>query len=419
MASVKSLHAEQAFDSDGFPTTRGILELDNGMIVEATIPNGKHPGKFSAGYLYDEEKIYLGQGIQKSIKYINELIAPKIVGADPLKCKQIDIWLTKADSTENKEVLGANTTFLVSILFYKAASAVKNIPLYQFFHEQYEENFEKLPIVDTPSPIFNLISGGAHGSELLNFQEFHIVPSTSKTYAQAYEMTFNIYHELRRVFQYRSIFAGLGNDGAYVPALSSNIDGLEIIKEAVTKFDYKLGLELYYSLDLAADFFYKGKYYLSDSPTPLSAENMIDKVKKLNEEYKFLLLEDALASKDDAGWKLLMQELGGKVFIVADDLTQTNKKQLEHAIANKLCNTVCVKPLQRGTIWETMEFVAGAKKGKLKIVVSQMAAETNDSWVADFAVAMQADFVKFGSVARGERIAKHQRMMQIEKELHV
>ena len=185
------------------------------------------------------------------------------------------------------------------------------------------------------------------------------------------------------------------------------------------KFNYKLGLELYYSLDLAADFFFKGKYYLSDSPTPLTAENMVEKIKKLNDEYKFLLLEDAIASNDERGWKLIMRELGEKVFIVADDLTQTNKKQLEHAIANKLCNTVCVKPLQRGTIWETMEFVAGAKKGNLKIVISQMAAETNDTWIADFAIAMQAEFVKFGSVARGERMSKHNRMMQIERELHV
>lgn len=419
MASVKSLRAEQAFDSDGFPTVRGILTLDTGQSVEAILPNGKHSGKFAADYIYDEEKPFLGQGIQKSVKYINELIAPKIVGTDPLKCKQIDIWLTKADPTEKKEVLGANTTFLVSILFYKAAARILNIPLYRFFHDQYEKNFEKISLIRMSSPIFNLISGGAHGSEILNFQEFHIVPSTGNTYAQAYEMAFNVYHELRKVFQYRNIFAGLGNDGAYVPALSSNIDGLEIIKEAIMKFNYKLGLELYYSLDLAADFFFKGKYYLSDSPTPLTAENMVEKVKKLNGEYKFLLLEDALASSDEGGWKLLMRELGEKVFIVADDLTQTNKKQLEHAIANKLCNTVCVKPLQRGTIWEAMEFVAGAKKGNLKIVVSQMAAETNDTWIADFAIAMQAEFVKFGSVARGERMAKHNRMMQIEKELHV
>src|SRR3990167_11265406 len=219
MASVKSLCAEQAFDSDGFPTVRGILTLDTGQSVEAMVPNGKHSGKFAAGYMYDEEKIFLGQGVQKSIKYINELIAPKIVGTDPLKCKQIDIWLTKADPTEKKEVLGANTTFLVSILFYKAAALILNIPLYRFFHDQYEKNFEKIPLIRMSSPIFNLISGGAHGSEILNFQEFHIVPSTGNTYAQAYEMAFNVYHELRKVFQYRNIFAGLGNDGAYVPAL--------------------------------------------------------------------------------------------------------------------------------------------------------------------------------------------------------
>lgn len=419
MASVKSLRATRIFDSDGYPTLQGVMTLDTGQVVTASIPNSQHIGKHSAVCMYDEGKSFLGQDVQKSAKYINELIAPKVTGIDPLKCMNVDIWLTKADSSENKEVLGANTTLLVSILFYKAAALVLNKPLYTYLNQVYEQHFDKLPVIRIPSPIFNMISGGTHGAETLNFQEFHIVPSTGNTYVQAFEIAFNVYYELRKVFVYRSIFAGLGNDGAYIPSLSSNIDGLEIIKEAIAHYEYKLGLDLYYSLDVAADFFYKGKYYLSDNPVPLNSAEMVEKMMKLNEEYKFLLLEDVLSTKDESGWQMLMKELGNKVFIVGDDLTQTNKKQLEHAISNKLCNTVCVKPIQRGTIWEAMEFVAGAKKGKLKVIVSQMAVETNDAWIADFAVATQADFVKFGSLARGERIAKHNRMMEIEKELHV
>ena len=411
--SVKSIQAWQSFDATGLPTITGSLTLDDGYIVTASVPNKAHPGTYSAHYLFDETDVFEGKGVNKAISYVTELLGKKLIGVDPLRAVEVDQWLLKADPSELKEVLGANTTYLLSQLMYQAGAHAAGKPLYIFLNDMVSKYFGLVPLVKMPSPIFPMITGGSHGSSTINFQEFSIIPSTSKKYPESLNIAYIIFHELERVFMYRNIFAGIGNEGAYVPALATNGDAFEIIKEALLKRGYKVGVDVYFGIDFAADFFYKGKYYISDSPTPLTTEQMLERILKLDEEYRALVIEDPFSTKDEHGWKSLTSQIGGRSFIVSDDLTQTNNKHIQNVLDNKLCNTICIKPPQRGTVWEAMQALSTARDKNAKVVVTQNASETNDTFLADFAVAMQADFVKFGSLSRGERIAKHNRMLEI------
>lgn len=416
---IQTLKAEQIFDSKGYPTIKGTLFLSDGRVVTSEIGQNAHQSKYAAEYLYDEnEQFFSGRGMSRAIKYLNELIAPRLKGVDPLRYKDIDLWLLKADPTEKKSTLGANTTLTVSQLIYKAASVVVGIPLYKLINKVYADNFEKRVLKRVPSAIFTIISGGRHGVDTLTFQEFSVVPSTALSYERSLAMAVELYHELEKVFHYRNIFAGVGDSGAYVPNLSSSIDALEILKETILKRNLKVGFDIFFALDMAAQFFYKnGKYYLSDLPNPLDHRQFLEFIDRIFKEYRLLVLEDPFAEDDFAGWKELMEEMGDKLYVLGDDLLATNKKRLEKAAKEKLCNLVDVKISQRGTIWEALEFVAGARKSGMKITISQNAAEANDDFLADFAVGVQADFVKFGAPCRGERIGKHNRLLEIERAL--
>ncbi len=416
---INTLKAEQVFDSRGYPTIKGTLFLSDGRTVTSEVGQNAHQSKYAAEYLYDEnEAVFSGRGVSRAVKYLNELIAPRLKGVDPMRYKDIDLWLLKADPSEEKLTLGANTTLTVSQLVYRAASLVAGVPLYQFINKIYTENFEKKALKSMPSAIFTIISGGRHGVDTLTFQEFSVVPSTALSYERALGMAVELYHELERVFQYRNIFAGVGDSGAYVPNLSSSIDALEILKEAILKRNLKIGFDIFFALDMAAQFFYKsGKYYLSDLPNPLDHKQFLEFIDRIFKEYRLLVLEDAFAEEDFAGWRELMEKMGDKLYILGDDLLATNKKRLEKVAKEKLCNVVDVKISQRGTIWEALQFIAGARKTGMKITISQNAIEANDDFLADFAVGVQADFVKFGAPARGERIGKHNRMLEIERAL--
>ncbi len=405
---IKKIHAFREYDSRGNETLAGVMTLSDGRAVSTSVPNNLSVNKYEALYLEPE----------RAAKYINELIAPKLVGADPLKHKNIDLWLLKTDPTEKKEVLGANTILLLSKLTYQAAALLNNLPLYRFLNKAYIENFGKTDIRRMPSPIFNMISGGRHGSSLLNFQEFSVIFSSGLNYRQAMEQASELYHELERVFQYRNIFSGVGVDGAYVPNLSSNMDALEILKEAILKKNLKIGLDVFFALDVAASSLYKaGKYYLSEEAGSFDTAHLMEYYENLFKEYRFLVLEDPFAEDDFTGWQTAVGRLGEKVDILGDDLLSMSKQRLEKAVKDRLCSTADIKISQRGTLWEVFEFVSGARKGNMKIMLSQSAIETNDSFIADLSVALQADFVKFGAPARGERVAKHNRLLEIEREI--
>lgn len=395
-------------DSRGSFTVSGILTLSNGEMFETAIPNRISENKYAAIYI----------DTARSIKYINDLIAPKLVGANPLEYRQLDSWLMKADPTERKDVLGVNTVFLVSLLIYKAAAKLQNLELYVFLNKIFTEHFGRTDILRLPAPIYSMIAGGHHGSMSLSFQEFSVLFSTSLNYSQSLQKALKLYAELFKVFQYRNIFSGVGNDGAYVPNLSSNIDALEILKEAISKTGDKVGLDIYFMLDAAASFLYKGgRYYMNDEVGNYDSTKLLEMYEKLFKEYRFLVLEDPFTDDDSRGWSSALQKMGDRSYIVGDDLISMNKTRLEKAIKEKLCSTVNIKVSQKGTIWEILEFIGAVRKANMKVLISQAAAESNESFIADLAVAVQAEFVKFGAPVRGERVAKHNRLLAIERHM--
>jgi enolase len=406
---IKDIQAVIEFDSRGEKTIKGILTLDNSVKITATIPNHLSAAKYEAKYI----------DTLKSQQYINTLIGPKLVGTSPLEHKKIDLWLLKTDSSTDKAVIGANTTLLISKLVYRAAAELSNIPLYKLLNNAYTQSFGRLELNKLPSPIFTMISGGRHGSPLLNFQEFSVIFSTGLTYSTALEKCADLYKELRNVFEYRNIFAGVGNDGAYVPSLSSNTDALEILKEAMLKQGFNIGIDTYFALDIAASSLFKGgRYYLSEEAGNFDTNKLVKFYENLFKQYRYLVLEDPFAEEDIKGWQGIQTALGDKVYVMGDDLISTNKERLEKSLKSNLCSTVDIKLPQRGTVWEIFEFIAGAKKAGMKTVFSQSAVETVDDFIADLAYAIQTDFVKFGPPVRGERVVKHNRLLQIEREAH-
>ncbi|MFA6005116.1 MAG: enolase C-terminal domain-like protein [Patescibacteria group bacterium] len=415
---IQKVQAYQILNGKGFPTVEGVLTLSDGRSVHTAVDLDGHIGKYAAEYLYDQDPLYSGKGVQRSLKYLNELVFPKLLNVDPLRYSDVDNWLLKADPTENKEVLGANTTLLVSQLVYRAAAMVLGIPLYKLIAQAYSTYGQKIEVKRIPPPIFTLISGGKHGVETLNFQEFAIIPSTGLTYSKALQMAVELYHELEKVFAYRNITAGIGDDGGYIPNLSSNIDAFEIIKEAILKSGLRTGMDIFFAVDMAAENFYKmGKYYIADSINPYSTDQMVEYVTKLFKEYRLLVIEDAFSNEDVSGWSQLVKKFNDKAYVFGDDLLSSNKKRLERAIKEGLCTMANVKLSQRGTLKEALEFVALAKKNDMKIAVSKTSIGTNDDFIADFAVGIQADFIKFGAPARGERVSKYNRLSIIEKEI--
>lgn len=404
---IKSLSAYSEYDSGGNLTLAGQLVLNNGQVLYSSIPN--HLAN-------DTPMVYIDTN--KAVKYINELLAPKLININPLEYKKIDLWLDSADNTGDKQVLGVNSTLLVSKLIYRAAASLSGLPLYQLLNNIFKKNFYETEIKKIPIPIITLISGALHGSSSLNFQEFSVVFSSSLNYKEASLKGSELHQELEKVFKYRNIFSGVGADGAYVPNLSSNFDALEIIKEAILKNGYKIGLDIFFVLDIAARYFYKGgKYYISEEMGSADSSQMIELYEKIFKEYRFLILEDPFIESDTKAWQQVVAKFGDKAYILGDDLLSTNPLNLKKAIKDNQCTMADVKITLQPTIWKVFDFVSQAKHASMKTALSQTAIETNDDFISDLAVALQCDYVKFGPIVRGERVAKHNRLLYIESKL--
>jgi enolase len=406
-AVIKSLEAYTEFDSNGSTTLAGSLLLDNGLRVTSSIAN----------HLSDKPEVTF-LSTEKAIKYVNELLSPKLKGVNCLDYKKIEIWLDKIDTSPNKQIIGINTTLLVSKLIYKAGALLSGKSLYHYLNDIYSQNWQATELKKIPIPVFTLISGASHGSLSLNFQEFAIVFSSNLSYREALDRGAALHRDLDKVFHYRNIFSGVGLDGAYVPNLSSNFDALEIIKEAVLKNGYKIGLDIFFALDIAARYFYKaGRYYISEEVGNADTKHLVELYEKIFKDYRFLILEDPFMETDNSGWTQAMEKFGSKAYIVGDDLISTNSDKLKKAVKDSLCSTVNCKITLQPTIWKLMDFIALARKQSFKVILSQSAIETNDDFISDLAVAVQTDFVKFGPPIRGERVAKHNRLLYIENEL--
>ncbi|OGK23320.1 phosphopyruvate hydratase [Candidatus Roizmanbacteria bacterium RIFCSPHIGHO2_12_FULL_37_9b] len=419
MSKIKKIYAYEIIDSRGYPTIEGKLILDNGVEVTTSIPSGTSIGKSEAIELRDKDETrFNGMGVTKAVSYINDLLGPKLVGVSPLKQKDIDLWLIKADGTKNKSKLGGNTTLTISQLLVKAAATDLKVPLFRYINSLYQSLFDSpIPIERLPDPIFNIINGGKHANNNIEFQEFQIIPSSSYSFTDAYKIGVEIYHELQKVLAYRNSNISVGEEGGFAPDFPTNLDAIEILNETIAQKNLKIGLDVFLGLDIAASHFYKdGKYKIKDKPHLLKVDEYLDYIYKLATTYSILVLEDPINEDDWPKWSEFNQKIPKNIYLVGDDLLTTNKERLERAIREKTCTTILIKPNQIGTITETLEVINLARKNNFNYIVSHRSGETNDSFIADFAVAVQSDFVKFGASARGERLAKYNRLWQIERE---
>lgn len=414
--------AREILDSRGIPTVEGKLILDNNKYVTAAAASGESIGKYEGFELRDNEiDRYNGLGVKKAVSYINDLIGPKLIGADCEKQIEIDYWLMKVDPTENRSQIGVNTMLTISQLVLKAAAADAGLPDYKYVHSLCNKLFNNpFQIQKMPSPIFNIINGGKHGVKNLEFQEFQIIPPTSLKFSQALQTSVELYHNFKKLLDYRNAGIAVSEEGGFTPFLLSNHDALLLIKEGIGQQNKLLGVDMFIGLDLAASNYYKdGKYIIKDKKNGLKTEEYINYIIELSNEFKMLILEDPIEQEDFINWKNINQKAGNNAYVVADDFVSGNKIRLLKAIKENACSGVLLKFNQKGTITEIIEIINLAKQANLKIVFSHRLGETNDFFIADFAVGVQADFVKFGAPSRGERVVKYNRLLEIETELNI
>jgi len=411
---IKAIFAREILDSRGNPTIETEVVLANGSCGIASIPSGTLVGKNEVIELRDNDPDrFNGLGVLKAVDNVNKIIGPKMIGLDAAYQTKVDQLLIELDGTVNKSKLGGNTTLSVSQACLKASAASYQMPIYTYIQAKYQL-IDKLNTI--PTPIFNIINGGKHGAGNLDFQEFHIIPSSRKSYHQALQSGQEIYQALKNELIRRGAIHSVGVEGGFAPNLFTNIDALEIITQAVTNTKYRFAQDVFLGLDVAAGFFYKnGRYTIKDRTQSFTNDELIDYYQKLNDEYHLFSLEDPLQSEDWQGWQKLTSTLGNNTVIIGDDLLSTNKEKVTKAIKEKTCSAILVKPNQRGTITEVLEVIQIALNAGWKIIVSHRAGETNDDFIADFSVGIGADYIKFGAPARGERISKYNRLLKIEQ----
>ena len=418
MSKIKKIWVRQIIDSRSIPTIEVVCVLDRDAYVVASVPSGASTGTHEALELRDQDpNIYTGKGVLKAVENINSVISNAVVGLDPKNQFDIDSILIDLDGTPNKSKLGANAILAVSIVVAKAAAVEAKIHPFAWI-----ENLALtmgIPVnKHIPTPIFNMINGGLHGAGNLDFQEFFVIPASSRTYKEALRSGVEIYHFLGETLIKKRAIHSVGDEGGYAPNLFTNTDALELLIEAINLSKYSLGREVFLGLDVAASVFFEGgSYTIRDKSSPLDENAMIEYYKSMNDQYHLAILEDPLEQDQWEGWKKITEILGKSVTIVGDDLLVTNTQRVQKAIKEKACNSILVKPNQVGTVTETLQVVKMSKDAGLKIIVSHRSGETNDWFIADFAVGIGADYVKFGAPARGERVAKYNRLSAIDLEL--
>jgi len=418
MPEITNIQAKEILDSRGIPTIETTLTVDNDKHVSASVPSGTSAGTHEAVEIRDNDpNRFLGQGVLKAVNNVNTIISPEIIGKDPTHQTEIDQILVNLDGTINKSRLGANAILSVSISVCKAGALIFNLPVYKYLLAKYRLNKET-PVF--PTPTFNVINGGKHGAGNLDFQEFHIIPSTRMNYSQALQAGVEVYHAIDQVLTKHGAIHSVGIEGGYAPNLYNNTDAFELILEAIRNTKYKYGEDIFLGLDVAASNFYKGgKYHIKDRKEPFSTKDFIEFYKGLNEQYHLYTLEDPLYEDDWSSWAILTKEIGGSTVIIGDDLLTTNKERVIKAINEHSCTGLLAKPNQIGTISQAVEVISIAKNAGWQIVVSHRSGETNDDFIADFSLGVGAHYTKFGAPARGERISKYNRLLDIEKEFNI
>lgn len=415
MPKIARIIAREILDSRAVPTIEVSVLTDSGAFGTASVPSGASTGSSEDVELRDNDpQRYHGKGVLKAIANIHDVIAPKLIGLDISGQEKIDQVMLDLDGTPNQKKLGANSILSVSIACLKASANSYKMPLFKYISTRYRPN-QPLRI---PGPLFNLINGGKHGAGNLDFQEFHVIPSTRLSFSDALRAGAETWTNLKTELIHRNAIHSVGDEGGFAPNLFTNADALELMSLVIKNSPYRLGQDIFLGLDIAADTFYKdGKYNIKDSPKSLSKTELSDFYLGLVKDYGLLGIEDPLEQEDWNGWTELAHKLPSSVMLIGDDLITTNPKRLQKAIDNKSCNAVIVKPTQAGTVTETIEVMKLAVANNITTIASHRSGETNDFFIADFAVGMGANYAKFGAPDRGERVAKYNRLLEIESYL--
>lgn len=407
MPVIKDVRAIEVLDSRGNPTIKAFVTLCDGSTGSAIVPSGASTGKREALELRDGGDAFGGKGVLKAIKNVNSMIAEELCGKDALNQKAIDDALIALDGTENFSKIGANAALGVSMAVARAAANSRKLPLYRYLGGA---NATILPV-----PMFNIINGGAHANNSVDFQEFMIMPFGFDKFSDALRAAAEIYQTLKKLLNDAGHSTAVGDEGGFAPNLKDNEEPLELIMQAIIKAGYKPNEQIKLALDVAASELYDGKVYKLEGKE-FTSEQMVEKYAALCEKYPIFSIEDGLSEDDWTGWKILTDKLGSKVQLVGDDLFVTNEKILKEGIQKGIANAVLIKPNQIGTVSQTMQTVRLAQRNGYRCIMSHRSGESEDSFIADFAVALNTGEIKTGATSRSERNAKYNRLLEIECE---
>ena len=407
MIYIEDVYAIEVLDSRGNPTVKATVALSDGTVASAVVPSGASTGKREALELRDKDERYCGKGVLKAVENVNSQIAEAVIGLDAFDQKALDDEMRELDGTDNYSSLGANAVLGVSMAVARAAAKSLDVPLYRYLGGA---NASVLPV-----PMFNIINGGAHANNSVDFQEFMIMPFGFDKFSDALRAATEIYHTLKGLLNAAGHSTAVGDEGGFAPNLNDNEEPIKLIMQAIEKAGYKAGEQIKLALDVAASELYEnGKYKLEGKE--FSSEELIERYAQLCEKYPIFSIEDGLSEDDWTGWAKLTSKLGSKVQLVGDDLFVTNEKILREGIAKGVANAILIKPNQIGTVSQTMQTIRLAQRKGYRCVMSHRSGESEDSFIADFAVAMNTGQIKTGATSRSERNAKYNRLLEIERE---
>ena len=411
MAMITEVYAREILDSRGNPTVEVEVILEDGAVGRAAVPSGASTGVHEAVELRDGDKErYLGKGVTKAVDNVNDIIAEALIGLEATRQTEIDELLVRLDGTPNKGRLGANAILGVSMAVASAAASSVGLPLYLYLGG--------VAAKELPVPMMNILNGGEHADNNVDIQEFMIMPVGAKSFSEALRMNAEIYHNLKALLKEKGLSTALGDEGGFAPNLKNNAEAIEVILEAVVKAGYKPEKDIVIALDVASSEMYKdGKYHLEGEGLVKTSEEMVEYLADLCEKYPIISIEDGLAEDDWAGWKLLTKKIGKKVQLVGDDLFVTNEERLVQGINKGVANAILIKVNQIGTLTETFNAIETAKRAGYTCIISHRSGETEDTTLADIAVAVNAGQIKTGAPARTDRVAKYNQLLRIEEDL--
>ncbi len=409
MSKIKDIKAREILDSRGNPTVEVDVLLESGAKGRAAVPSGASTGSKEALELRDNDpKRYQGKGVIKAVNNVNTIIKGTLIGLESSNQRQIDETMINLDGTENKTNLGANATLGVSLAVLKATAKEKNIPLYKYFGDE----------ISLPRPMMNILNGGAHADNNLDFQEFMIIPN-AKNFKETLRIGSEVFHTLKKVLKENGFNTGVGDEGGFAPNLNTNEEALDMLMEAIKEAGYTPGKDVNFALDVAASEFYEdGIYNLKGANKKLTSNELVDYYQTLIDKYPIISIEDPVDEEDWKGFRKMTEKYGDKIQLVGDDLFVTNIKYLQKGIDNKAGNAILIKLNQIGTFTETLETINLAKENGYKTIISHRSGETEDVTIADLAVALNLGQIKTGSLSRSERTAKYNELLRIEEDLN-